>query len=170
MLRKKRRTHILISHQRIRLSARNAVIHENGHGRRYHGVERLVNKVVPNLQAKTRARWLILALAIAATALIAWLGTSALASVTYYPAGKDIVYDDFGFTATRATASQSIGSTTAPAGKSFYVIQARVTNFAKRVDFEFRPEIVKLYSPEGEACSNAPQAQSALDLQLGKPQ
>src|SRR5207253_6853711 len=58
----------------------------------------------------------------------------------------------------------------APAGKSFYVIQARVTNFAKRVDFEFRPEIVKLYSPEGKACSNAAQAQSALDVQLGKPQ
>src|SRR5207237_2291763 len=61
-------------------------------------------------------------------------------------------------------------SASVPRPQAFDLIQARVTTVAKRVDFEFRPEIVKLYSPEGKACSNAAQAQSALDVQLGKPQ
>ena len=125
---------------------------------------------MPNNPLNKKVRWIGITTALVGTSLVAYVAFVALTSVSYYPPGKDIVYDDFGFTATRGTAALKVGTIFASPGKCFYVVRARVTNNAKRVDFEFRPEIVKLYTPGGAACINAIEAQSALDAQLGKPQ
>lgn len=115
-------------------------------------------------------KMLLVLLGLSLVVLGAWVTGWALTSVTYYPAGRDIVYDDFGFTAERATSATRLGTVQAPSGQAFYIVEAKVTNFAKRVDFDFKPEIVKLYTVNGKPCPNAMDAQSAIDTQLGKAQ
>jgi len=79
------------------------------------------------------------------------------------PASREILYDDFGYTATNAYKKSELGGEKAPAGKAFYVVTAKVSNHAVRVDYEFDPHIVWLYTKEGRRIHRAKSAQTAAE-------
>jgi hypothetical protein len=74
-----------------------------------------------------------------------------LAAPVMYPPAQEIVYDDFGFTALSAQALNRLEHRVPPSGQSIYIVRIRVTNYAKRVTFDFNPDIVKLYPKTGPA-------------------
>ncbi len=93
-----------------------------------------------------------------------------LSEPAFVEESKEITYDDFGFGVSNLRAVPSVGGVAAPAGRVFYLFDARVTNYARRVDYDFKPQIFRLYGPDNVPLQRAPEAQAALDSSLGSPQ
>jgi len=83
---------------------------------------------------------------------------------------REITYDDFSYGVSGLRATTVLSSVSAPPGQAFYIFKARVTNHARGVDYKFKPEIFRLYTPDGKPLENATAAQTALDASLGAPQ
>ena len=95
--------------------------------------------------------------------LIGFIAARQIAPFSNYPAGTPLLYDDFEFVATRAEKTRQMGSRTAPPGKTFVIVDIRLNNKAKRVDFTFKPEDVTPYTVDGKALPRDLDAQGVLD-------
>jgi len=78
--------------------------------------------------------------------------------------GEAIRYDDFTFAVVgaRRAASLGEGAAQATARGVFVVVQMRITNEARRVEFTFRPETARLIDARGELHELSPAGQAAL--------
>lgn len=87
-------------------------------------------------------------------------------------AGTGLLFDDFEFTATKAEATDQIGSERAPTGSSYYIVDVQVTNKAKAVTFKFDPHVVAVAPNSGQMLRHDQAAQTLLDslvTALGSP-
>ena len=86
------------------------------------------------------------------------------------PEGREIVYDDFGFSAAAARSFSALGTIRAKRGESFYVVRVHVANYAKVVDYKFIPSTVHLYTMAGKNIAASPEAQSTINSWVGSDQ
>ena len=86
-----------------------------------------------------------------------------IAPYSNYPAGTPLLYDDFEYVATKAERTSQIGSKSAPTGQTFVIVDVRLNNKAKRVDFTFKPEDVTPYTVDGRPLAPDPDSQGVLD-------
>lgn len=117
----------------------------------------------------TPVRIVLFVLGGVAVLLLLFLG--GMAALNRHPAdvgpGTAIQYDDFAFSVQDWRTARSVGAVATPG--LYYVVDLRVENRARRVDFQFREDSAVLRDAAGGMYPQAAAAQSALDQQQGGP-
>lgn len=90
------------------------------------------------------------------------------APIKHYSPGREIRYDDFGFTALSVVESPAVGERVAPRGNSYYTVTVRISNYAKRVTYDFQTSIVKVSEQSGRALRPAVWPSSDYTIEHGQ--
>ena len=112
-------------------------------------------------------RKLLLTAVTVVAACIALLGILALLNrrtqIVGY--GREIQYDDFAFSVMNVTRVASIGSNGSqlPSRGAYYVVSLKVTNHARRVDYQFEDRIAVLVDETGREYHVSADGQRALE-------